>query len=101
MTASCPWLLMLTFQENVCQWEQADPLWVLLGYVHDFSWDLTMNNAWIAKGGPAPLATVGATNEVPLAHPSDDDSKVVACDGVLLLPWQVVPKVQLQTTKAC
>jgi len=77
MTAPCSWLLMLPFQENVHQWEQADPLWVLPDYVQDFSWALAVNKAWITKGGLAPLVTVGATNEDLLAHPSDGESKVV------------------------
>ena len=52
-----------------------------------------MNKAWISKGGPALLATVGAANEVPLAHPSDGESKVIPSDEALPSPWQVVPKV--------
>ena len=86
MTASCPWLLMLTFQENVCQWEQSIPLWVLPDYIQDFSQALAMNKAWITDGGSTPLATVGTADKDPLAHPSNGESKVVPSNETLPSP---------------
>jgi len=52
-----------------------------------------MNKAWISKGRPAPLATVGVANKDLLAHPSDGESEVVLSDEALPSPWQVVLKV--------
>ena len=85
------WVLSLVLQQQVLQWEQADPPWEIPNYVGDLVQALQDTQAWIVTSGAVVMTDMEPTRTMPLTtiNPlvlSDSKSEVDMSDEELPTP---------------